>query len=235
MHICDLKPHSFIPNISGDKFIWGCITFHPQEVLLAQCSLYVHKDGLKPHFISFHALVLIHSKITQQNFPWNLGRISCFRPLCITVNQTMFQIFFSQISTDFHEILQTILESPAKYCENVIKNYCAVQKLEHLACNTRLLGLSRDVVITNLLFNYWISLWISRYWAEDSKKVFAKFHENLLRIDWEIDKKHVLYYRLMSERSPTFEIRYVIIKKSCLISEPDPSFKERKCFFSAHS
>ena len=32
------------------------ISHHPQEVLLAQFSLYVHEDGLKPdsfHFISF--------------------------------------------------------------------------------------------------------------------------------------------------------------------------------------
>ena len=33
-------------------------THHPQEVLLAQFSLYVHKGGLKPD--SFHLLLIIH-------------------------------------------------------------------------------------------------------------------------------------------------------------------------------
>ena len=43
-----------------ESCVWRTVSFqsshHPQEVLLAQFSLYVHKDGLKPdsfHFITF--------------------------------------------------------------------------------------------------------------------------------------------------------------------------------------
>ena len=43
-----------------ESCVWGTVSsqssHHPQEVLLAQFSLYVHKGGLKPdsfHFISF--------------------------------------------------------------------------------------------------------------------------------------------------------------------------------------
>ena len=50
-----------------ESCVWRTVSsqssHHPQEVLLAQFSLYVHKGGLKPdsfHFISFTASVLTH-------------------------------------------------------------------------------------------------------------------------------------------------------------------------------
>ena len=46
-----------------ESCVWRTVSsqssHHPQEVLLAQFSLYVHKGGLKPdsfHFISFHCM-----------------------------------------------------------------------------------------------------------------------------------------------------------------------------------
>ena len=36
---------------------------HPQEVLLAQFSLYVHKGGLKPDSFHFHITSLTRSKL----------------------------------------------------------------------------------------------------------------------------------------------------------------------------
>ena len=43
-----------------ESCVWRTVSFHhPQEVLLAQFSLYVHKGGLKPdsfHFISFEVI-----------------------------------------------------------------------------------------------------------------------------------------------------------------------------------
>ena len=35
------------PNFAS--CVWRAVSSHPQEVLLAQFSLYVHQDGLKPH------------------------------------------------------------------------------------------------------------------------------------------------------------------------------------------
>ena len=53
-----------------ESCVWRTVSsqssHHPQEVLLAQFSLYVHKGGLKPdsfhffHFISFHGPAIMH-------------------------------------------------------------------------------------------------------------------------------------------------------------------------------
>ena len=58
----------FLSNRQGSNFesrVWRTVSsqssHHPQEVLLTQFSLYVHKGGLKPdsfHFISFFCLRL---------------------------------------------------------------------------------------------------------------------------------------------------------------------------------
>ena len=51
---------------------------HPQEVLLAQFSLYVHKGGLKPdsfHFISFPALY--HSDSKSKGFAFSRSVKTC--------------------------------------------------------------------------------------------------------------------------------------------------------------
>ena len=37
----------------------SCVSHYPQEVLLVQFSLYVHKSGLKPHFFSFRLLLCL--------------------------------------------------------------------------------------------------------------------------------------------------------------------------------
>ena len=51
-------------DLQGSNFescVWRAVSshssHHPQEVLLAQLSLYVHKNGLKPD--SFHFILLI--------------------------------------------------------------------------------------------------------------------------------------------------------------------------------
>ena len=54
----DTVDHSILPNrlyMYGSRGVSSQSSHHPQEVLLAQFSLYVHKGGLKPdsfHFIS---------------------------------------------------------------------------------------------------------------------------------------------------------------------------------------
>ena len=51
-----------------ESCVWGTVSsqssHHPQEVLLAQFSLYVHKGGLKPD--SFHFLALVFSSSLVQ-------------------------------------------------------------------------------------------------------------------------------------------------------------------------
>ena len=53
-----------------ESCVWGTVSshssHHPQEVLLAQFSLYVHKGGLKPdsfHFIFIASIYARHSKL----------------------------------------------------------------------------------------------------------------------------------------------------------------------------
>ena len=55
-----------------ESCVWRTVSsrssHHPQEVLLAQFSLYVHKGGLKPdsfHFVSPHVLTLRHQSDTN--------------------------------------------------------------------------------------------------------------------------------------------------------------------------
>ena len=83
-----------------ESCVWRTVSsqssHHPQEVLLAQFSLYVHKGGLKPD--SFHFILLCH--ISVRNcliyFPWYkfhlIISVSCFcvymymyRQMCITI------------------------------------------------------------------------------------------------------------------------------------------------------
>ena len=62
---------SLIPDRQGSNFescVWRTVSsqssHHPQEVLLAQFSLYVHKGGLKPD--SFHFICLIPKNISHK-------------------------------------------------------------------------------------------------------------------------------------------------------------------------
>ena len=55
-----------------ESCVWRTVSsqssHHPQEVLLAQFSLYVHKGGLKPdsfHFISFHTSDSFHLRTSD--------------------------------------------------------------------------------------------------------------------------------------------------------------------------
>ena len=56
-------------GLNFESWVWRAVSsHHPQEVLLAQFSLYVHKSGLKPD--SFHS-VLIEAESEMIN-PWTL-------------------------------------------------------------------------------------------------------------------------------------------------------------------
>ena len=67
---------SDLQALNFESCVWRAVSshssHHPQEVLLAQFSLYVHKSGLKPD--SFH-LLLLHSYYTGAGgFKWHLVR-----------------------------------------------------------------------------------------------------------------------------------------------------------------
>ena len=52
--------------------VWRAVsshTSHPQEILLAQLSIFVHKGGLKPH--SFH-FIFVRMNSTRESFLWKL-------------------------------------------------------------------------------------------------------------------------------------------------------------------
>ena len=50
-------PTSDLKGLNFKSCVWRAVSFHhPQEVLLVQFSLYVHKSGLKPN--SFHCICL---------------------------------------------------------------------------------------------------------------------------------------------------------------------------------
>ena len=84
----DRKVSCAAPDRQGSNFkscVWRTVSsqssHHPQEVLLAQFSLYVHKGGLKPdslHFISF-ALHWIYSKQWERLHWLNASNISATR------------------------------------------------------------------------------------------------------------------------------------------------------------
>ena len=54
-HICSVSRELHLASISAELTVSSQSSHHPQEVLLAQFSLYVHKGGLKPD--SFHFLL----------------------------------------------------------------------------------------------------------------------------------------------------------------------------------
>ena len=51
-------------GLNFESCVWRTVSsqssHHPQEVLLAQVSLYVHKGGLKPDSFHFHFIYMIH-------------------------------------------------------------------------------------------------------------------------------------------------------------------------------
>ena len=59
---------------SNFKFcVWRAVPSHPQEVLLAQLRLYVHKGGLKPHSFQFILLYILYWPTQQDSH----GHQSC--------------------------------------------------------------------------------------------------------------------------------------------------------------
>ena len=62
-----------------ESCVWRTVSsHHPQEVLLAQFSLYVHKGGLKPysfHFISFIMVVKLRFFTRQSSLPQHLKSV----------------------------------------------------------------------------------------------------------------------------------------------------------------
>ena len=62
--LCDREVAFSASDRKGSNFdscVWRTVSsqssHHPQEVLLAQFSLYVHKGGLKPNSVHFHFAV----------------------------------------------------------------------------------------------------------------------------------------------------------------------------------
>ena len=75
-----------------ESCVWRTVSsqssHHPQEVLLAQFSLYVHKGGLKPdsfHFISFPKTTLVFFNYIQHSDYLNSGK--CSSPLHVSVEE----------------------------------------------------------------------------------------------------------------------------------------------------
>ena len=70
--LCDREVGCSASDRQGSNFescVWMAVSFqsshHPQEVFLAQFSLYVHKSGLKPdsfHFSSFIEMITLPAK-----------------------------------------------------------------------------------------------------------------------------------------------------------------------------
>ena len=65
--LCDREVACSASDRQGLNFescVWRTVSpqssHHPQKVLLAQVSLYVHKGGLKPDLFHFHFIYMIH-------------------------------------------------------------------------------------------------------------------------------------------------------------------------------
>ena len=78
---------------------------HPQEVLLAQFSLYVHKGGLKPD--SFHFILFIHHLSDQT------GVTACFSTLKFEVPGTIW-VYYRHMCFLLHAFAYFTLISPIK-------------------------------------------------------------------------------------------------------------------------
>ena len=62
-----------------ESCVWRTVSshssHHPQEVLLAQFSLYVHKGDLKPdslYFLFSHVLIVLHNQVLKIKYVANL-------------------------------------------------------------------------------------------------------------------------------------------------------------------
>ena len=86
--LCDREVACSASDRQGSNFescVWGTVSsqssHHPQEVLLAQFSLYVHKGGLKPDSFHFGCswLEVYDCKYTGKIGPY--GCIICINPL----------------------------------------------------------------------------------------------------------------------------------------------------------
>ena len=79
---------------NSQSCVWRTVSsqssHHPQEVLLAQFSLYVHKGGLKPdsfHFIYFHRIFNTSQNISKHVFP-GAGPLKILLPLTRLIRPT---------------------------------------------------------------------------------------------------------------------------------------------------
>ena len=76
-----------------ESCVWRTVSsqssHHPQEVLLAQLSLYVYKGGLKPdsfHFISFITNVMVSGEYIMVRFPWEICCVFPIFPMYFSVS-----------------------------------------------------------------------------------------------------------------------------------------------------
>ena len=91
--LCDREVACSASDRQGSNFescVWRTVSsqssHHPQEVLLAQFSLYVHKGGLKPDSFHFHNMIPKHATSRSRRFPTILN-------LYIYVNVTKYFCF----------------------------------------------------------------------------------------------------------------------------------------------
>ena len=90
-----------------ESCVWRTVSsHHPQEVLLAQFSLYVHKGGLKPDSFHFQALCWTWGCITEP--AWKRGtRTACWQPDANSnYLNIQFNIYF-ELHRSFHTLVQT--------------------------------------------------------------------------------------------------------------------------------
>ena len=95
-----------------ESCVWRTVSsqssHHPQEVLLAQFSLYVHKGGLKPDSFHFHRLEL-------QKF---LNFCAAHSPVRLDIETTMSKIRNRWISSSISSLA-------GKCAANKLKNFCS--------------------------------------------------------------------------------------------------------------
>ena len=86
-----------------ESCVWRTVSshssHHPQEVLLAQFSLYVHKGGLKPDSFHFHFVIITIRKFVPQKF--GARTIDCAMIYCVIVWSMIFILFYNDWFT-FH-------------------------------------------------------------------------------------------------------------------------------------
>ena len=170
--LCDREVACSASNRQGSNFescVWRTVSsHHPQEVLLAQFSLYVHKGGLKPdsfHFYRDPQFQAGENYLGLHNYP-------LFSTIWIYIPMSQFNAFSF--------LLQMFLfEEPMQNIKTALNGYMisasTLKALKYFYANHGAKGFFRFEIIVNVLVGSFRFIWIPILWVYGHYKYFNPF------------------------------------------------------------